>query len=288
METLAFSTGPLKRWTKPLLLLCSLLPIPNLFAQDPREIVRKCIELDQVNWVRAKDYTWMVRDVERSLDSGGKVKSEKTDSWETVILYDEPFRRLLLHNSKPLSAEEQRKQQDKFDKLTAKLARETPQQRAKRLADLEKQREKDRDFLREIPDMYDFRLEGDAKVDGRDVWVISSTPKPGYRPKHGDAKPLLKIRGKMWIDKTEYQWVRLEAETTDTISFGLFLARLNPGAKLVFEQTRVNDELWLPKRVWTRGAGRVGLVKKLAQEEEVTWSNYRKFKAESKIITNSQ
>jgi hypothetical protein len=88
----------------------------------------------------------------------------------------------------------------------------------------------------------------------------------------------------MWIDKAEYQWVRLEGETTDTISYGVFLARLNPGAKLVFEQTRVNGEVWLPRREWVRGSGRIGLVKKIAMDEEITWSNYRKFQAESKIV----
>ena len=88
----------------------------------------------------------------------------------------------------------------------------------------------------------------------------------------------------MWIDKTGYQWVKIEAETTETISWGIFLARLNPGAKLVFEQTRVNDEVWLPRRQWMRGSGRIGLLKKLAMEDEITWSGYRKFQAESKIV----
>ena len=167
----------------------------------------------------------------------------------------------------------------------AKLERETPDQRQRRLAEFEKNREKDREFLREIPELYDFRLEGDAKVDGYDAWVIAATPKPDYRPKLRDAKPLLKIKGKMWIDKADYQWVRLEAETTDTISFGLFLARLNPGAKLVFEQTRVNDEVWLPKREFTSGTGRLGLVKKIAMEQELTWSNYRKFQVDSRVVS---
>jgi len=79
--------------------------------------------------------------------------------------------------------------------------------------------------------------------------------------------------------------VRLEAETMATISYGLFLARLNPGAKLVFEQMRVNDEVWLPKREFVRGAGRVGLLKKVAMEQELTWSNYRKFHVESKVVS---
>src|SRR5580658_8294660 len=257
----------------------------GLCAQDVREIVRKSVELDQANWLRMKDYTWVARNTERHLDSKGQTKSVETEAWETLILYGEPHRRSIERDGKPLSASEQHKQQEKLDKAVAKLERETPDQRQRRLQQLEKDRQKDREFLREIPEIYDFRLEGDAKVDGYDTWVISATPKANYRPKLRDAKPLLKIQGKLWIDKAEYQWVRLEAETTDTISFGLFLARLNPGAKLVFEQTRVNDEVWLPKREFTRGSGRLGLVKKIAMEQELTWSNYRKFQVDSRVVS---
>src|SRR5947207_3211203 len=105
-------------------------------------------------------------------------------------------------------------------------------------------------------------------MDGHDVWVISATPKPGYKLRHSDAKPLLKIKGELWIDKLEYQWARVEAESIDTISFGWFLARLSPGSKLIFEQSRVNDEVWLPKRQYVRASARLGLVKTLAMEQE--------------------
>jgi len=254
------------------------------FAQDAREIVKKSVELDQADWARMKDYTWIARETERDLDSSGNVKSEKTDEWETVVLYGEPHRRMLEHDGKPLSAEDQRKEQVKLDKAVAKLERESPEQRARREAKYEKEREKDREFLRDVPEIFDFQLLGDQKFDGHDVWVITATPRPGAHPKYSDAKPLLKVQAKMWIDKAEYQWVRLEAETTATISFGLFIARLNPGAKLVFEQTRVNDEVWLPKREIISGAGRVGLVKKVAAEQEVTWNNYRKFQVDSKVV----
>jgi len=258
-----------------------------LYAEDAREIVRKSVELDQANWLRMKDYTWVAHNTERHLDSKGKTKAVKSEAWETVVLSGEPHRRMIERDGKPLPADEQRKQQEKMDKAVAKLERETPEQREHRLAKFEKEREKDREFLREIPELYDFRLEGDAAIDGRDVWVISATPKVGARAKSRDAKALLKIKGRIWIDKAEYQWVRLEAETLDTISYGVFLARLNPGAKLVFEQTRVNDELWLPKREFTSGSGRVGLVKKIAMEQELLWTNYRKFQVQSRIVSTN-
>jgi hypothetical protein len=256
-----------------------------LCGQDPREIVRKSVELDQADWQRMKDYTWIARETDRDLDGKGRVKSEKSEEWETVILDGEPHRRMLERDGKPLSPADQKKEQEKLDKAVAKLEHETPEQKARRAAEYEKERAKDRDFLREVPDLYDFHLERTDKIDGHDVWVISAVPKLDYQPKRRDARPLLKTRARLWIDQQEYQWVRLEAETTATISFGLFLVRLDPGAKLVFEQTRVNDEVWLPKREFISGAGRLGLVKKLAGDEEVTWKNYRKFQVDSKIVS---
>jgi len=253
-------------------------------AQDARQIVAKSVDLDQSNWQRMKDYTWIARQTDRLLDSSGQVKSQKIEQWETVVVYGEPHRRMLERNGKPLSAEEQGKEQQKLDQAVAKREHETPAQRARRETDFEHEREKAREFLREVPDLFDFKLLGDEKIDGHDVWVISATPKPGARPKRADAKPLLKVQAKVWIDKAEYQWVRLEAETTATISFGLFIARLSPGAKLVFEQTRVNDDVWLPKRELVQGAARLGLLKKLVGEEETTWNNYRKFQVDSKVV----
>ena len=122
-------------------------------------------------------------------------------------------------------------------------------------------------------------------MDGRDVWVIAGTPKAGYHATgSGGQGATQDTREALWVDKSNYQWVRLEADTDDTISFGLFLARLYPGAKLVFEQTRAADDLWLPKRIYMKGAGRLGIIKRIAMDEEITWSNYRKFQVDSKIV----
>src|SRR5258708_28204317 len=95
------------------------------FAQDPREIVRRSVELDQANWLRMKDYTWTAQETDRHLDSNGKVESIESKRWETTILYGEPFRRMLARNGKPLSADEQRKEQLRLDKETAKFEQET-------------------------------------------------------------------------------------------------------------------------------------------------------------------
>ena len=258
------------------------------FSQDAREIVRKSVEVDQANWLRMSDYTWLARSHERRFDSRGRIASEREEGWETIILDGRPYRRMVERDGRPLPAAEQVKEQQKLDGAAAKLESETPEQKQRRAAEYQNSRRREFEFLREIPDAFECRLEGDAKVDGHDVWVISGVPNPAYRPKSRDAKALLKIAGKVWVDKSDYQWVRAEGENTGTISFGLFLAWLNPGAKLVFEQTRVNNEMWLPKRLFLSGNGRIGLVKRVAEDQEILWSDYKKFQVESKVVPREQ
>ena len=271
---------------KVLLALCGAAAMA--WAQDPRELVRRSIAQDQLDWLRMKDYTWQGTSAERHFDSHGKVASTKQEKWETLILDGEPQRRTFEKDGKPLSPEEARSQQRRLDEASRKLSAETPAEKQRRLDDYEKRRKREFAFLSEIPDLFDLKLEGESTVNGRPVWVVSGAPRPGAQPKSHDAKMLLKGRGRLWIDKATYQWAKVEAQTTGTIAWGLFLARLNPGASLVFEQMPVSDDLWLPKRLFLTGSGRVGLIKRLAEDEEVQWSNYRKFSVDSKVLTDPQ
>src|SRR5271157_5014577 len=78
-------------------------------SPDPRELVRKCVELDQTNWLRMKDYTWVARETTRHLDSSGKVKSTDSEKWETVVLFGKPYRKTIERNDVPIAAEQRRK-----------------------------------------------------------------------------------------------------------------------------------------------------------------------------------
>jgi hypothetical protein len=278
---------PVGLYMRVCLLLAACCAMPA-FCQDAREIVRKTVELDQNNWARMADYTWVMRSRERHFDSHQRITSEHDEAWETLVFDGQPYRRLLERDGKPLPPDEARKQQEKLDKVAARVDSETPEEKQKHAAEYAHSRRREREFLRAIPDAYDLRIDGDAKIDGHDVWVISGTPKPGYHPKNRLEQAMLKVHGKIWIEKTGYQWVRLEAETTETISFGVFLARLNPGAKLVVEQTCIDGQVWLPKREYMVGSGRVALLKRLSEDDEVTWNDYQKFRVDSKVVSSSQ
>lgn len=258
------------------------------FCQDAREIVRKSVELDQLNWERRADYTWVMTTRERHFDSQNRVTSDHQEAFETLVLDGRPYNRAIERDHKPLPPADQEKEQARLDRIAARLDKETPAEKQRHLAEYEASRRRERQFLLEVTDAFDVRLEGEQTIAGQPVWVISGTPRPGYHPRSREGAAMLKIRGKIWIEKAGYQWVRLEGETTGTISFGWFLARLNPGAKLVLEQTRINNEVWLPSRLFMSGAGRIGLVKRISEDEEITWNNYRKFRVESKVVSQGQ
>jgi hypothetical protein len=252
---------------------------------DPREIVRRSVEADQRNTKLAKNYTYQERIVEKRLDNDGRLKKQEIKTYDISILYGEPYRRLLQRDDQPLNPEEAKKEEDKLNKFIAKHKNESPQDREKRLAEADKKRQDQRAFAREIVDAYNFSLLGEEKVDGRSVYVIEATPRPDFRPKQPHADLLSKFRGKMWIDKAEYQWVKMQAETIDTVSFGLFLFRLHKGSSIHFEQTRVNEEIWLPRHVSVAASARVALMMNTDIEQETTFSNYRKFVTDSRLLS---
>ena len=256
-------------------------------SDDPREIVRRAVERLDQNLKVARNYTFLERTETRELDSNGRVKSRKVQLYDVTLLEGSPYRRLVGKDDHPLSADEERKEQQKLDESIAQRRKETPEQRAKRISDWENRRRKDREPLKEIPDGFDFRITGNEEVEGRDTWVIEVTPRPDYKARTREAKFFPKFRGTMWIDKAENQWVKTSAEVTDNISIGLFLARLNKGARMDAEMTLVNGEVWLPKHIEAKGSGRIALLKTLRIDEDTTYSNYRKFQSDSRIVATA-
>ncbi len=266
-------------------LLLVLLVSVVTFADDAREIFRRSIEKDQVNRALRQQYTFIEKSIQKEFDKGGHPKKTESAVHDVSILYGHQFRRLIEKDGKPLNAKDQQKEKERLEKFTVKWTHESPEERKKRLAQSEKNREKAASFLKEIPDAYDLRLVGEEKVDGKDAWVIQAEPHPGYRPKVAEAKFFAKIHGKIWIDKAEYQWVKVDAETIDTISFGLILFRLYKGSRLQFEQARVNDEIWLPRLQRIQAGGRMGIFLKASYDGLTTFENYRKFQSDSRIVS---
>ncbi|MBZ5605863.1 MAG: hypothetical protein LAO79_26490 [Acidobacteriia bacterium] len=263
-------------------LAIALFAVLPAYPQDALEIVRKSLDRDIANFEHLKNYTYQQREEDREYDKAGALKKTESETTEVLILGGRPYEKRIARDDKPLSEKDARKEQEEMDKEVAKRSNLSESEKQK----LEKRRLENRKFLREIPDAFSFRLVGTEPVSGKPTWVIDATPKPGFRAKDIRAKILSKMRGRIWVDQGEYQWVKVDAQVLDTISLGLALFRISPGGRILFEQTRVNDEVWLPAHAQFHIDGRLGYIKTLHSEVELNYSDYRKFQTDSRIVAS--
>jgi hypothetical protein len=196
---------------------------------------------------------------------------KEVDVSEVFPLDGTPYERLISKDGHPLTADEQKHEDDKYKKELKKRESETPGERAARIAKYEKERA----FISEIPNAYDFKLVGEDAVNGRPAWIVSLTPKEGFVPEQPHASLLKHIEGKLWIDKKDLQWARAEANVKDTVAIGFILARIGPGAHIEMEFSRLSDSLWMPKSLSIKGDAKVLLVHTKDLDEDLTFTNYR-------------
>ena len=266
------------------LLLLSLALPALLCAQDPVEIIRRATELDRHNTGISRSYTFLQRQEQRDLDAAGKLKKTESETFDVTLLEGSPYRRLVARNDQPLPLKDQSKEEDKLQRSIADRRKETPELRERRVADWERKRQKQREPLTELPDAFTFTLAGEEALNGGEAFVIEGVPKPGYRPKSASTAFFPKCKLRLWIDKKDYQWVKIDIESLDTISFGGFLIRLAKGSHVTMESARVNNEVWLPKRAAIKGSVRIALVKVMRGEIVYTFSDYKKFQTDSRVL----
>jgi len=238
-----------------------------LAAVNPRELVRQSIVNGEKAWKQSRGYSCTKLDVDKQFESAGRVKSTDRDVYKIVSIGGDAFEEHVEHDGEPLRGDERRKQQLELQKRDG----ETPRQRTARLA----QDERERSYYKEIPDAFDFKILGEETLPTGPAWVLEATPRPGFQPHSRYAQVFPKMRGKLWIDKKDTQWVKADAIAMGTIHFGWFIASLAKGSHIVIEQTKLPDGAWVPFRLEAKASARTFLSNHNF-EEDITYTNYRK------------
>jgi len=260
----------------------------SLSTEQIRDLIQKVAANDIENDKKQRNYTYIERDVENSLDKKGNTKSTETKTYEVLNIYGEQVQRLIEKNDKSISDKEAAKEEEKIQKMIHKRQSESEAERQKRREREAKDREEGRQFEREIVDAFNFALLGTELVGGREAWAISAEPRPGFVPHMKYANYLPKFHGRIWIDKADLQLSKMDVEALDTVSWGLFLARIHKGSHFLIEQTRVNDEVWLPRQVDFKIDLRLALLKNFNMDAQQTFRDYKKFRTDSKIVGVSE
>jgi hypothetical protein len=256
----------------------------KLSPEQMRQLFRVVADKDMENEKRQRDYTYIDREVQNKLDGKGQTKSTEVKTYEVLEIYGAQVQRLIEKDDKPLDTKEAAKEEEKIQKIIDKRKNESGEDRKKRQDKELKEREDGRKFVREVADAYDFKLVGTEQIGGRDAWVIDGEPRPGFEPHMKESKFLSKFHGRVWIDKGDLQLAKMDVEAIDTVSMGWVLARIHKGTRVMLEQTRVNDEVWLPRHVTFKVDARVALFKGFNLDGDQEYRDYRKFRTSAKIV----
>ena len=210
---------------------------------DIRELIHRSVENHKRNLDIIHNYVFEERRVEEELNKDNSVKKTEVHTYEVVDMFGTSYERLIAKDDKPLNDGDARKEEEKYQKKYAELKKKSESGK-----DAQKQDKEEREMTDALMSMMKFTLVGEDKVDGRPVYVVDAEPDPQRKPNSRAEKLISKLRGRLWIDQNDYDWVKVSADLLDDFSVGLFLFKLNKGAHVEFEAARVNDEVWLPKR----------------------------------------
>ena len=229
-----------------------------------------------------KQYTCHVVAEEEKFDSRGDVTSREVKEYDVFNCGGDEIRHLVKNDSKPLSAEQQRKEDERFNKEFSELQKkqaELANDPKKQEKEDERQQAQISDFLRAET----FTNPRRERFRGQDVIVFDFGPNPEYKPHKLVESIVQKLVGVVWIDEQARDVARLEARFSDKVKIGAgLLASLDKGTNLVFEQTKINGEVWLPSYAEVHAGARVVFVR-VRQNEIDRYSDYKKFRVETKI-----
>jgi len=257
-------------------------------AQDARDIIRRAVDLDRKNLEQARNYTYVEHQETRILDSAGALKEKNSRTTDVIWLEGSPYRQLVAKDDKPLPSADQQKEDAKLRSDKEIRSHETAAQRNERLAAWDRRQARMHEPLSEAPDAFTFKLAGEETLNGRAAWVIDAVPVPGYKPKHQSSQYLPHVKARLWIDKANYQWLKADGETLDTIAFGAFLVRVAKGTHIVMEQAPVDAQAWMLTRVSLRGSVRIALVKVIHGTFDFAWNDFKRAPAEQHQATAAQ
>ena len=238
-------------------------------------------EIDKVK----ENYAGTRVEEETEYDKTGKQTKKEVKEYSFFYLDGEEVSTLTKKDGKPLSDEEQKKENEKTRKEIADIQKHEKKKEAKEEKAKEQgKEEKDKDdpdievFLRSSQFVNPRR----ERFRGQDVLVFDFEPNPEFKPKSMAEKLVRELAGVIWVDEKANDVARLEAYFVGDFHIaGGMLASVERGTSFVFEQAYLNNEVWLPTYFEAHIGARVLLVKGFKMNAITQYSDYKRFNVET-------
>ncbi len=126
-------------------------------------------------------------------------------------------------------------------------------------------------------------------LNGRATIAVDYTGNPNAKTRTAFEGVVRNVAATIWVDEHDKDIARLEGHFVDNFKIaGGLLVNIQKGFELSMDQTRVNDEVWLPARFGVKGMARFFLFFNGNVLVTGSSSDYRKFKTDSTIVGMSE
>ncbi len=124
-----------------------------------------------------------------------------------------------------------------------------------------------------------------VKLEGRDTILVDYAGNPKAKTRNRAEDVVRDLVGTIWIDEQDKVIRKTEGHFLNAFKIGAGLVvNIRKGTSFGLDQTKVNDEVWLPRQIQAQGAARAFLLFSFNGSILLQMSDYRKFKATSTIL----
>lgn len=226
-----------------------------------------------------KDYLY--HEVIQQQRSDGK-KSE-TREFEVFWLEGVEIHKLTRRDGKDLNTEEQRKESERIDQEIARAKKRKARAQAEG-------RETDSHGNEEVTvsrflELGTFTNPRRLQLNRRETIAVDYAGNPNAKTRNRMEDVIHDLSGTLWIDEQDRTITRVEGHFARSFKIGAgLLMSIDKGTNFSMQQTKINQEVWLPARIEAHGAARVMLLIHFKGSVLITDRDYRKFKATSTIL----
>ena len=232
----------------------------------PGTLLREVVALQLRNIDGRYHFRYDEEEITEDLDADGNPRhfDTKLMQW-THTDYDSYVKYLAINGAfygAPVLADQQNKIDQQIKEVETKPEGERRALHEKTVRD----RDKEKDFIRSLPDAFDFQPVGEQTINGHPSWIFSFTPRAGFHPPSRETSFLKTLKGQIWITENEHQLIRLKGTLEDDVDFGAGLfGSVKKGSTITLEQLPGPAGLWFPSftemefraKVFVKGQNRI-------------------------------
>jgi hypothetical protein len=230
-----------------------------------------------------KDYIYRSVETAEENDKNGGVKKRTVREFNVFWLSGVPVRKLIAKDGKPLSPDELKKEDERIDKEV----REARQRREKNES---KGRQTDPRGNEEVTvsrvlELGSFSHPRREMLAGRPTIAVDYAGDRKAKTRNRMESVIRDLVGTVWVDEHDRAIAKLQGRFLDSFKIGGgLLVNIRKATSFGMEQRKINEEVWLPTAIEGHGAARVMLVFNFDGSVRVLDTDFRKFKASSRVL----